>query len=115
MNLLKETIRDIESSGHTIENIIFIGSEDSGHCCSWDEFMIIANVDYDSGFGMQYIASDLIIVFSDGSKMWRGEYDGAEEWVYSKPFVMPAIKKGMSSVIGDGWQDLSEINSSNNV
>ena len=111
MNLLEETIEDIKESGHNISDIIFIGSESSGHCCSWDEFKPMANIDYDSGFGAQEIASDLIIVFSDDSKMWRHEYDGSEHWNYSKPFTMPVSRLKMTRVAKGGmWDNLSDMN-----
>ena len=88
-NLLEETIEAIESSGHTNTDIIFIGSESSGHSCSWEEFKTLADKEYDSGYGGNEVAYDLIIAFSDGSTMWRDEYDGSEWWDYSKPFVNP--------------------------
>lgn len=114
MNLLQETIEDIEQSGHKPEDIVFIGSEGTGHSCTWDEFTELANRDYDSGFGAQEVASDLIIVFSDGAKMWRHEYDGSENWDYSSPFKMPEETKQIKSLFVTpeqiGWADLAEIN-----
>lgn len=68
-NFLEETKTDIEKSGHQTSDIVFIGSEKSGHQCSWDEFCLLANREYDSGYGGQEVSSDLIIVFSDGSSM----------------------------------------------
>jgi hypothetical protein len=111
MNLLKETIKAIEESDHTPEDIIFIGSEHSGHSCTWDEFKVLANIEYDSGFGGQEIATDLIIMFSDGMRMWRGEYDGSEWWDYSPPFTMPTThKKILSLKSPDGlWDSLETI------
>ena len=94
MNLLSETIKDIESSGHTTDDIVFIGSEKSGHSCTWEQFVSLADREYDSGFGSSEVATDLIIVFSDGSKMWRGEYDGSEWWEDSSPFQKPDGQRG---------------------
>ena len=111
MNLLEEKKEAIERSGHTIEGIIFIGSEGSGHQCTWNEFKKLANRDYDSGYGGQEVAHDLIIVFSDGFKMWRGEYDGSEWWEFSTPFKTPKEKKPITSLFADiGWSALLEIN-----
>lgn len=114
MNLLKETIEDIKNSGHAPEDIVFIGSSDSGHCCSWDEFTRLANVDYDDGYGAQEVASDLIIVFGDGSSMWRQEYDGSESWAFSRPFSRPEKTKPINRLVVRieqvGWQTLAEIN-----
>ena len=50
-NLLKETKEAIRASGHRIGDIVFIGSEDSGHECSWGEFEFLADKEYDSGYG----------------------------------------------------------------
>jgi hypothetical protein len=111
MNLLKETLDDIKSSGHNIADIIYIGSEESGFCCEWSDYKTIADIDYNSGFGAQEIASDLVIVFSDGVKMWRSEYDGSEAWSYSKPFKMPVDKKKITTFCNGGmWEDLEDMN-----
>lgn len=111
MNLLKETLEDIKSSGHIIDDIVFIGSEASGFCCEWNEYESIANIEYDNGFGAQEIAADLIVVFSDGSKMWRHEYDGSECWSYSMPFKIPETKKKITTVCSGGvWSDLEDMN-----
>lgn len=110
MNLLEETVEDIVNSGHSALDIIFIGSVESGYSCSWDQFKLIADIDYDCGFGGQEIASDLIIAFSDGHTMWRHEYDGSECWRYSKPFVMPENKKQLLTVNNGGcWVSLEDI------
>lgn len=111
-NLLKETIEDIKQSGHEPSDIVFIGSKETGHGCTWEEFEKLADKDYDSGFGAQEVASDLIIAFGDGATMWRHEYDGSECWEYSEPFVMPESQKPIKSLFvkGVGWEDLQEIN-----
>lgn len=111
-NLLSETISDIQDSGHSIEEIIFIGSEKSGYSCTWEEYERLADQNYDSGFGAPQVASDLIIVFSDGSKMWRHDYDGSEWWVYSTPFDLPMETKPIKKLFVNsvGWEDLEEIN-----
>lgn len=113
MNLLHETLKDIKDSGHTPEDIIFIGSEESGHTCTWEEFQVLANHDYDAGFGASEVATDLKIVFSDGTTMYRSEYDGSEWWEYSKPFVTPENKKPIKNLFANqvGWESLDEIHS----
>ena len=64
-NLLKETKEAIKKSGHKIEDILFIGSEKSGHSCTWEEFEKLADVEYDGGYGASEVAQDLIIVFKE--------------------------------------------------
>ena len=113
MNLLQETIEDIGKAGKTPEQIVFIGSEKSGHQCTWEEFQVLANVEYHSGFGAQIVARDLIIVFDDGTKMWRHEYDGSECWEYSHPFKAPLKTKPINRLIVKddqvGWESLADV------
>lgn len=119
MNLLKETLDDIVSSGHTPDDVVFIGSRKSGHRCTWDEFKTLADCDYDSGFGAQKVAYDLEVIFRDGETMWRHEYDGSEEWHYSTPFVTPGAALPIKSLfVPDdriGWMSLADINEQPNV
>ncbi len=100
INFLKETIEDIRNSGHIPEDIIFIGSVSSWHQCTWDEFIILADFEYDEGFGSQFVAEDLTVVFLDGHTMTRGEYDGSEWWQHSKPFIKPKETKKITSLKG---------------
>ena len=110
MNFLDETIEYIKQIEHTTDEIIFIGSEQSGHSCEWGEFTEIANLDYHDGYRAQEIATDLIIVFKDGSKMCRDENGGLECWKHSTPFKMPENKKNLLKVMGGGvWESLEEI------
>jgi hypothetical protein len=103
MNFLVETKNAISESGHKISDIIFIGSEDTGHQCSWEQFKNMADVEYYSGFGAAEVATDLVLVFSDGMKMWRGEYDGSEWWEFSTPFTMPTDKQKIKKLVGGMW------------
>jgi hypothetical protein len=89
INLLQETIKAIQSSGHTEHDIVFIGSMDSGHQCTWAQFATMADVEYDEDFGRQNVARDLVIVFADSGRLARHDYDGEEEWKHIKPFRMP--------------------------
>lgn len=116
MTLLEETLTAIEESGHKIDDIIFIGSEKTGHSCTWQEFEKLADNEYNGGYGAPQVAQDLIIAFSDNSKMWRGEYDGSEWWEYPTPFKMPNEKKSISGLFATddqvGWPvvELAKIN-----
>ena len=108
-NLLQETTQAIENSGHTVQDIVFIGSIDSGYSCTWAEFVLLADIEYDSGYGMREVAYDLTIVFSDGSTMWRNEYDGSEWWEYSKPVKIPEEQKQILKLTGGAWSSLAEL------
>ena len=110
MNFLKETINKIESNGQTVENIIFIGSRESGHSCTWGQFVELANFDYNNGFGGQEIPSDLMIAFADGAMMTRGEYDGSEWWDYIEPFKMPKEQKPIKTLQSHQyWVNIADI------
>ena len=106
MNLLQETKRDIKSFGYVPEEIIFIGSEASGHSCTWKQFTELANIEYDAGFGGQEVACDLIIVFSDKTVMRRREYDGSEWWSYNKQFEMPKEKKKIRTLVRGEYESM---------
>lgn len=111
MNLLHETREAIEGFGLTVNDIVFIGSEDSGHACTWEEFESLANHEYDHSYGSQEVAKDLIIAFSTGHKMVRGEYDGSEWWELNAPFKPPIETKKITALIGGMWEDLEGLNS----
>jgi hypothetical protein len=95
---LEETILCIKDSGHTPKDIVFIGSSNGEYACSWNKFKELANKKYDNGFGMNKVADNLIIVFSDGQQMWRGEYDGSEWWEYCIPFKKPEKTKPIKTL-----------------
>ena len=82
-NLLEETERAMKLCGLTEEDIDWIGS--TFYTCSWAEFKVLADVDYDPSYGVQLVAEDLAIVFRDGTWFSRSEYDGKEWWRYNKP------------------------------
>lgn len=87
MNLLFETRNAIEQSGHTPDQIKYIGDM-TGHRCTWAEFEVLADREYDDSYGTAHVAMSLMIVFRDGV-LTRGEYDGAEWWEYTPKFKTP--------------------------
>lgn len=86
VNFLEETMGFVKEIGM---EPIFIGLADTNVSMTWEEFQKRANFEYDDGYGTNEIPLDLIIGFSDGSFLQRGEYDGSEWWEYIKPFKMP--------------------------
>lgn len=102
MNFLEETKFAIAACDQCVDKIIFIGSEHTGHQCTWQQFCELANFDYDNAYGGRVVAGDLIIVFEDGTIMYREEYDGAEWWECRKPFEMPKEKHPIKSL--KGWR-----------
>lgn len=104
MNLLNETIQELKNHDKFPEDVRWIGSRDGEFAICWDDFINIANIKYDSGFGSQEIQSDLVVV---GDDWWleRHEYDGSECWIFSSA----PIRKDNSSVFtclrNQGWED----------
>lgn len=112
MNFLKETKMAIKDSGHKIKDVMFIGSSDGKYRLDFNAFAKIANFDYDSGFGSQEIARDLIIYFNDKTYLVRGEYDGSEWWEYNKPlhYKMEDKHKSYKRLTGGMWEGLKQMN-----
>lgn len=111
-NLLSETLEFLSDLGKTPKDVKYVGTRDGGISCSWGEFELLANVEYDDGFGSQEIASDLHIVFNDKTYLYRGEYDGSEWWEYvSYPGNdVPEKVVKLSKLKGDTWPSLDELN-----
>lgn len=110
-NLLNETRQAIFDSGHTIEEVTFIGSADSVYGTTWGRFEKLADVEYDSGYGSAEVATDLIVLFSDGKRMWRSEYDGAEGWDYDPPITLDYSNpsRNIERLVGHLWPTLDEL------
>lgn len=64
-NFLQETISAMNSNDLTEADVKWVGSSDGKYAITWQAFIAIANIDYDSGYGGQEIASDIVIVGDD--------------------------------------------------
>ena len=80
-NLLKETKEILEQHDKTFDDIIFVGDKSDHSKMTVKEFLEHANFEYDDGYGLEEINTDLILV---GKDFWleRHEYDGSEWWEY---------------------------------
>lgn len=103
MNLLEETLYAIKKHGESPENILFIGSMESGESCTFKQFKELANFNYDDGYGGQEIREDLIIVFKSGNRLVREEYDGAEWWKPIPAFKTPLEAKQLLNLKNETW------------
>lgn len=92
VNLLTETIEEMHTQILTVEDIVFIGSLDREYSCTWDEFKVLADKKYNSGYGSAEVVQDLIIEFKGGIIMERMEYDGSKWWSTYKPWTGPNVK-----------------------
>ena len=93
MNLLKETIEFLEENGKTIDDITYIVGNDFG--ISKDDFIRLANYNYDDGYGSPEVATDLKLC---GNGFWieRHEYDGSEWWEFKeqpKPLDIKSVTR----------------------
>ena len=107
MNLLKETMSVLKEHGKKLNDVQWFGC--SEFVISKDNFLACADEDYDSGFGGQEVATDLLVV---GNKWWleRHEYDGAEWWEYKELPIKPNEERVVKRVMFGCWETLGEIN-----
>ena len=101
-NFLEETAEAIREAGLATDDIIFIGSEDTGHQCTWDEFCVLADFEYEDEFSLRAIAEDLVIVFKEGEKMRRVTCEGCEWWEVLWPFHRPEENLPIKHLRGGG-------------
>lgn len=81
-NLLKQTIRDLAEHGKTLDDILWVGTNEVE--IPLPVFKSLANKEYDSGYGSPAVATDLLVC-GNGWYMERHEYDGAEWIPVSEP------------------------------
>lgn len=110
MNLLKETEQKLSDMGKAWTDVEWIGGKD--FTISVENFKEIAKAtDYDSGYGSQAIARDLVIV---GNGWWleREEYDGSEWWTFMTQPTRPRTEKTVKSLGNNEtmWETLETIN-----
>ena len=89
MNLLVETIEVLNHYNLTEKDILWVGCPD--FYVGADEFLKIANTEYEEGFGFVEVAEDLLIV---GKDWWleRHEHDGKEWWEFKRFPLKPKRK-----------------------
>ena len=106
MNLLKETIDRLTENGLTSDDVLWVGGNNV--YSTWENFEEVANADYNSGYGGQEVARDLIIV---GRDWWleRLERDDREWWTLkSYPKIPPNRVELTCDIIGGMWKSIEE-------
>ena len=108
-NLWEETIKIIEHYDKTWDDVQIIYGEKFQ--ITKDNFEKVAKeTNYDSGYGSQKIAKDLVII-GTGFAMSRKEYDGSEWWNFLYTgFDIPKEFKEIKHLGGGYWDNLSELN-----
>ena len=110
MNLYDETVEILSSHDKTIADIEYIGSTRTKINTN-KALKFMKKTNYDSGFGCQEIACNLMIK-GNGFIMIRGEYYGSEWWDYMQTDPsLPQVERDVKSFKTDiGWDTLEEIN-----
>ena len=114
-NLLKETMEILEEHGKAIKDIVAVQGKDFG--ISVENFIRLADTEYDDGFGSQKVARDLVII---GDDFWleRREYDGSEWWEHKeRPTILENILEVTALTVPQcelgyfvGWETLKNLN-----
>lgn len=117
-NLLEETLGVLSANGKKPEDVYWVGTPELN--TGWSEFVKIANVEYNPGYGSQEVATDLLVV---GNGWWleRHEYDGSEWWEFKNQPLATTEKTNLIAVtteqaeqlgfdVSCGWNDLQKIN-----
>ena len=113
MNLKNETLQILNENGKRLEDVRWVGCNDFS--IPVPLFWELANQEYDSGFGAQEVAFDLVVV---GNDFWieRHEYDGSEWWEFKERPLMPKEVRYVRTLIGresgPWWSSLADLNES---
>lgn len=113
-NLKIETQQAIELAGKDKADIAWIGGDEFE--IPQKLFWALSDVEYSDGYGAQEVAKDLVIVFSDGSYLSRGEYDGLEWWEHHETPDRPTERRdGIRNLTTKeagktGWETLADLN-----
>lgn len=107
-NLVSETIGAVARTNATP---VWVGSRDGTYAMPWSEFCEkFADLGYDSGYGGQEIADDLVVMLEDGSWLSRGEYDGSEWWRHNQAPAKQPNAQPFEKVTGGYWESVGEMN-----
>lgn len=76
MNLLGETKSAISRSGHSTDDVRFVGSRDEKLGIPWSQAEPVLDIDYDDGYGSQEIAAQSTIEEGRAAyQAWLKEHD----------------------------------------
>lgn len=116
MNLLTETTSVLKTYGKSLNDIIAVQGSD--FAITVEDFIKLADVTYNDGYGSPEVAEDLLVI-GDGWWLERATYDGSEWWEYKEyPKILPITEKNIFALtvnqsMGNvylGWGKLSEMN-----
>lgn len=115
-NLLQETLDIMQAHDKSPDDVRWCGNradkygsiEDAEYSCSWNEFAVLADREYDEGHGGQEVADDLVIV---GEDWWleRHEYDGSEWWEFKTLPQWKSDSKPIQDIFHEWYSTLKRI------
>ena len=102
VNLLEETLHALKYNGKTPKDVLWVG--DQYKKTTWENFEIISNFEYDSGYGCSEIESSLIIV---GDTWWleREDYDGSEWWEFKEHPKCESNRNSLLLSVLEDWSN----------
>ena len=98
INLKDETLEVLNRYNKTWDDVEWLGNNDK--IIDKDKFLILADREYDNGYGGNEVSLNLVVV---GKDFWleRHEYDGSEWWEFKqlpkKPISM--LENGSESLV----------------
>lgn len=108
--IIEETKEELKEHNLTVNDVKWVGSADGKLALTWKEFEEkFKDLKYDSGYGGQEIAMDLVVV---GCDWWleRHEYDGSERWEFKKLPIKNNDAMAFENITGGDWETLEEMN-----
>ena len=115
MNLLQETLEILEQHGYTFDDVIAIYGDKFQ--ITKENFINLADIEYNDGYGSTKVACDLRILGNDFI-IHRAEYDGSEWWQFEYTSIdkIPQQTKKIQALVESqskneySWGKLDDLN-----
>ena len=109
-NLLEETKGFLNDYHLDLDDIVFAFGR--AFKITKEDFIELADVEYDPGYGSQEVAEDLTLLLSSGAYLVRDQYDGTEWWEYryTPRNKIPKEFAKINSLVEEFGGTLEEIN-----
>ena len=103
INFKEETIEKLKYLRKDKKDIVFIGTSNGKSGCSYDDFLEMSDYEYDNGYGGAEVLDNLVIVFKDGTYLYRNEYDGSEWWDYANKITFDLKYKKLNTLFNERY------------
>lgn len=93
MNLKQETLDAMAENGMVIADIAYISNRNLNQIMSVEDFFQLADREYNNSASGNEVNTELLIVFTNGDRLVRGNYDNNEWWefIQAVPTMPPPI------------------------